>query len=93
MDLGFSRRNLIRTGAVDPAFDYRMLLAKISARQAISRTARVQAALGKTAIYCRSTCPGSERFVPQDHFGARKPQSASFYPPVADRMVAIDTSL
>ncbi|MEK6638500.1 MAG: hypothetical protein AABY88_10505 [Pseudomonadota bacterium] len=47
MDLGFSRRSLIRSGAANPAFDYRMLLASVSARQAVSPTAKAQATIGR----------------------------------------------
>jgi hypothetical protein len=93
MDLGFSRRNLARTGAADPAFDFRMLLAKVSARQAISPTAQVQAAIGKTAIHYAPTCPGIERFAPRRHVSGLKPLCASFYPLVADTMVAGRTYL
>ena len=70
MDLGFARRNHVRSGAADPVFDYRMLLASVSARQAVSPTAQAQAAIGRGSI---------TDFVS----GARKPVSASFHAAIA----------
>ena len=70
MDLGFARRSHARSGAADPAFDYRMLLASVSARQAVSATAQAQAAIGRSNV---------TDFVSGD----RKPVSASFHAAVA----------
>ena len=84
MDLGFTRRSLTRSGAVDPAFDYRMLLASVSARQAISPTARAQAALGRGGI---------TDFVSGECGSARKLHSASFHAAVASAIAADCKSL
>jgi hypothetical protein len=84
MDLGFARRSLARRGAVDPAFDYRMLLASVSARQAISPTAQAQAALGRGGI---------TDFVSGEGSGACKLHSASFHAVVASAIAADCKSL
>ena len=84
MDLGFSRRDRIRSGAVDPVFDYRMLLASVSARQAVSPTARAQAVLGRGGI---------NKFASGDILGVCKPHSASFHPAVALEIAADRKSL
>jgi hypothetical protein len=71
MDLGFARRShASRSGAADPAFDYRMLLASVSARQAVSPTAQAQAGIGRG---------NATNFVSGD----RMPMSASFHAAVA----------
>jgi hypothetical protein len=80
MDLGFSRRGHVRSGAADPAFDYRMLLASVSARQAVSPTAQVQAAIGRGGI---------TDFVSGERSGACKLHSASFHAVVA-REIAVE---
>ena len=76
MDLGFARRSHARSGAADPAFDYRMLLASVSARQAVSPTAQAQAGIGRGSV---------TNFVPGD----RMPMSASFHAAVA-RVIATE---
>jgi hypothetical protein len=81
MDLGFSRRSQARSGAVDPAFDYRMLLASVSARQAVSPTARAQAGIG---------CVTSPAFASGI---AGKPVSTSFHAGVAGQIAADCKSL
>jgi hypothetical protein len=80
MDLGFARRSHARSGAADPAFDYRMLLASVSARQAVSPTAQAQAAIGRSDV---------TNFVPGD----RMPMSASFHAAVARDIVTQRKSL
>jgi hypothetical protein len=84
MDLGFARRNIGRCGAVDLAFDYRMLLASVSARQAVSPTAQIQAALGRSGI---------SEFVSGERSGACKRHSASFHAAVASAIAADCKSL
>ncbi len=84
MDLGFSRRSHTRSGAVDPAYDYRMLLASVSARQAVSPTARAQAALGRGGI---------TKFISGEGTGACKLRSASFHAAVASAIAADCKSL
>lgn len=84
MDLGFSRRSHIRSGAVDPASDYRMLLACVSARQAVSPTARAQAALGRAGI---------TTFISGEASGGSKLHSASFHAAVASAIAADCKSL
>ncbi len=84
MDLGFARRSNARSGAADPAFDYRMLLASVSARQAVSPTAQAQAGIGRSDV---------TNFVPGDRSGARKPVSASFHAAVARDIVTQRKSL
>ena len=80
MDLGFARRSNARSGAADPAFDYRMLLASVSARQAVSPTAQAQAGIGRSDV---------TNFVPGD----RMPMSASFHAAVARDIVTQRKSL
>ncbi len=85
MDLGFSRRSHVsRSGAADPAFDYRMLLASVSARQAVSPTARAQAAIGRGGI---------TDFVSGKRGGACKLHSASFHAAVASEIAIERKSL
>jgi hypothetical protein len=85
MDLGFSRRSYaLRSGAADPAFDYRMLLASVSARQAVSPTAQAQAAIGRGGI---------TDFVSGERNDARKLHSASFHAGVAGQIAADCKSL
>jgi hypothetical protein len=84
MDLGFSRRSQARSGAADPAFDYRMLLASVSARQAVSPTAQAQAAIGRGEI---------TDFVSGKRSGACKLHSASFHAAVAGAIAVERKSL
>jgi hypothetical protein len=88
MDLGFARRSHPRSDAVDPAFDYRMLLASVSARQAVSPTARAQAMIGQTEM-CAIPVP----FVAGARKGVCKPASASFHAGIANEMAADRKSL
>jgi hypothetical protein len=88
MDLGFSRRNVGRSGAVDPAFDYRMLLASVSARQAVSPTAKAQAAIGRSGLY---TVPTD--FVSGARSSVSKPVSASFHAAIAGAIATEHKSL
>jgi hypothetical protein len=88
MDLGFARRSNLHSDAADPAFDYRMLLASVSARQAVSPTARAQAMIGRTEI-CAIPVP----FVTGARKGACKPASASFHAGVASEIAAECKSL
>jgi hypothetical protein len=88
MDLGFARRSHMRSTAADPAFDYRMLLASVSARQAVSPTARAQAMIGRNEI-CAVPVP----FVTGTRKGACKSASASFHADVASEIAAECKSL
>lgn len=88
MDLGFSRRQSGRKGAIDPTFDFRTLLARISARQAALPTARIQARCGRDQQPCLSEAPDARFFADPDrnlHAGVR---TASFSAAVATLLVA-----
>ena len=93
MDLGFSRRTNARAHAADPAFDYRMLLAKVSANQAISPTARAQAAIEIGEGDILSAHPEIAPFARSNGIGVGKHLCASFNPSVVNMMAAERKSL
>lgn len=88
MDLGFSRRSVLRKAAIDPAFDFRNLLAEISARQAALPTARAQARFRRTRIRCLSESQQAASFCTPDRAGVAASDHASFNAAVAALLVA-----
>lgn len=88
MDLGFSRRHSGRKGAVDLAFDFRTLLAQISARQAALPTARIQAQSGRNRVRCLSEAPDAAFFAQPDRNVGAGVRTASFSAAVATLLVA-----
>ena len=87
MDLGFSRRQSGRKGAIDPAFDFRNLLAQISARQAALPTARISARCGADRIRCLSQTPDAAFFAEPDRNLRAGSRTASFSASVAALLV------
>ncbi len=88
MDLGFARRNYSQRSPADPVAAYRMLLASVSARQAISPTARVQAAIKRKTTHVMPNI-----FASTDQVNGCKAQAASFHAAVAGTIATEGKSL
>jgi hypothetical protein len=93
MDLGFARRQRARSGATDTASDLATLLSNISARQAVSRTAQVQASIGSAQFSGGATHPEVEAFAPSVGRNACKVGVSSFNQDVAAAILMTGKSL
>ena len=94
MDLGFARRQRTPLRGNDTAASLATLLANLSARQAVSQTARVQAMLSALSTETDKIIhPAMALFVTTDDFKMRKTYRASFNPVVAAAIVTAGQSL
>jgi hypothetical protein len=93
MDLGFARRQRARSRGTDTASALATLLSDISARQAVSPTAQVQASIGSAQFSVGATHPEVEAFAPSVDHNRRKIGVSSFNPEVATAILMARKSL
>lgn len=88
MDLGFARRHHSRSSAADPVTAYHMLLASVSAQQAVSSTARAQAMIKRKVSHAVPNI-----FASTDQLNGGTPQGASFHAGIAGAIATEGKSL
>lgn len=93
MDLGFARRQRARSGAIDTASNLATLLSEISARQAVSPTAQVQASICSAQLSGGAAHPEVEAFAPATARNQRKSGVFSFNRQVAAAILMTGKSL